>query len=278
MTMQRFLERPAGRLAYELTGDPAGPLVVCCPGMGDLRTSYRALAQRLAADGARVASVDLRGHGQSDVGWPDYSPAAVADDLLALVDSLGGRAVLVGNSYGGSAAVLAAAREPAAVAGLVLLGAFVRDAPRSRSQRLQIALIRRERPGRMLWTAVAWPSFFGRRPADFAERRTELKAALARPRGYEAVAAMMAPGRHRDTEPQLGRVQAPALVVMGGADPDFPDPAAEARFTAGALGGPAEVLLLDGVGHYPQAEAVDEVAPAIASIVEKVLVRGPGPG
>ena len=72
MTMQRFLERPAGRLAYELTGDPAGPLVVCCPGMGDLRTSYRALAQRLAADGARVASVDLRGHGQSDVGWPDY--------------------------------------------------------------------------------------------------------------------------------------------------------------------------------------------------------------
>ena len=270
MTMLRFLDRPAGRLAYELTGDPSGPLVICCPGMGDLRSSYRALAERLAAGGIRVASMDLRGHGQSDIGWPDYSPGAVADDLLALVDALGGRAVLVGNSYGGSAAVLAAAREPAAVAGLVLLGAFVRDSRRSLGQRLQIALIRRTRPGRALWTAVAWPSFFGRRPADFPERRAELKAALARPRGYEAVAAMMAPARHRDTEPQLGRVQAPALVVMGAADPDFPDPAAEARFTAGALGGPAEVLLLDGVGHYPQAEAAAEVAPAVSALVEKV--------
>ena len=270
MTMVRFLERPGGRLAYELTGDPEGPLVVCCPGMGDLRSSYRMLADRLAAGGTRVASVDLRGHGQSDVGWPDYSPAAVAGDLLALVEELGGPAVLVGNSYGGSAAVLAAAREPGAVSGLVLLGAFVRDHPRSVAQRVQIGLIRRARPGRVLWPAVAWPALFRRRPADFVERRAELKAALARPRGYEALAAMMAPGRHRDTEPLLGRVRAPALVVMGGADPDFPDPAAEARFTAAALGGPAEVLLLDGVGHYPQAEAVDEVAPAVAALVAKV--------
>jgi pimeloyl-ACP methyl ester carboxylesterase len=269
MTTMQFLDRPAGRIAYELTGDPGGPLVVCVPGMGDLSSTFRGLAARLAAAGAQVAAVDLRGHGQSSVGWPDYSPAAVAGDLLALVDHLGGRAVLVGNSYGGSAAVIAAGREPAAVAGLVLLGAFVRDSRRSLAQRLQVALIRRTRPGRALWTAVAWPSFFRRRPADFAERRAELKAALARPRGYEALAAMMAAGRHRDTEPLLGRVQAPALVVMGGADPDYPDPAAEARFTAGALGGPATVLMVDGVGHYPQAEAVDDVAPAVLELVEK---------
>lgn len=270
MTTTEFLDRPAGRLAYELTGDPAGPLVVCVPGMGDLRSTYRGLAERLAADGARVAAVDLRGHGQSSVGWPDYSPAAVAGDLLALAHHLGGRAVLVGNSYGGSAAVIAAAREPETVTGLVLLGAFVREHRQSLVQRLLIGLIRRSWPGRPLWTAAAWPSFFKRRPADFAERRAELKASLARPRGYEALAGMMRPGGHRDTEPLLGQVRAPALVVMGGADPDFPDPAAEARFTADALGGPATVLLVDGVGHYPQAEAVGEVAPAVADLVRKV--------
>jgi pimeloyl-ACP methyl ester carboxylesterase len=65
-------------------------------------------------------------------------------------------------------------------------------------------------------------------------------------------------------------VHAPALVIMGSKDPDFPDPTAEARFTAEHLGGPAEVVMVEGVGHYPQAEAVDEVAPAIAGFVAKL--------
>jgi pimeloyl-ACP methyl ester carboxylesterase len=56
---------------------------------------------------------------------------------------------------------------------------------------------------------------------------------------------------------------------MGSKDPDFPDPAAEARFTADSLGAPAEVLMVDGVGHYPQSEAVDEVATAVAAFVAK---------
>jgi pimeloyl-ACP methyl ester carboxylesterase len=47
-------------------------------------------------------------------------------------------------------------------------------------------------------------------------------------------------------------------------------PAAEARFAADHLGGPAEVMLVDGVGHYPQTEAVDAVAPAIAEFARKV--------
>ena len=65
-------------------------------------------------------------------------------------------------------------------------------------------------------------------------------------------------------------MHAPALVIMGSKDPDFPDPAAEARFTAEHLGGPAEVVMVEGVGHYPQAEALDEVAPAVAGFVAKL--------
>lgn len=270
MTTTEYLDRPAGRLAYELTGDPGGPLVVCSPGMGDLRSTFRGLAERLATDGVRVASVDLRGHGGSSIGWPDYSPAAVAEDLLALVRHLGGRAVLLGNSYSGSAAVVAAAREPAAVAGLVLVGAFVRDHPLTAVQRLLFALLRAPGLGRHLWTAAAWPSFFKRKPADFAARRAELRRSLAEPGRYAAVSAMAAPGGHRATEPRLAEVRAPALVVMGTADPDFPDPAEEAGFTAGALGGGASVLMVDGAGHYPQAEAVEVVAPAVAEFARKV--------
>ena len=266
-----FLDRPTGRLAYELTGDPHGPLVVLSPGFGDLRSTFDGLAARLAAEGAKVVATDLRGHGGSSTGWGDYSVAAVAGDLLALLHEHGGRGVLLGNSYSGSAAVVAAARDPEAVSGLVLSGAFVRDGRTSPFQKALFALFHRPFPGRPLWTSMAWPSFFKRRPADFAARRTELAANLKRPHGYEALGRMTtAEGTHRHTEPLLPAVQAPALVIMGTQDPDFPDPAAEARFTADHLGGPAEVLMVEGAGHYPHTEAVDEVAPAVTAFVAKV--------
>jgi pimeloyl-ACP methyl ester carboxylesterase len=266
-----YLDRPSGRLAYELTGDPNGPLVVLSPGLGDLRSTYAELARTLAAEGAAVVTADLRGHGESSTGWDDYSVSAVADDLLALLHANGDRGVLVGNSYSGSAAVVAAARDPQAVTGLVLSGAFVRDHTRSAFQSALFRLFNHTFPGRPLWTAMAWPSFFKRRPADYAARKAELKKNLARPHGYDALARMTtSEGSHAGTEPQLGRVQAPALVVMGSQDPDFPDPAAEARFTADTLGGPAEVMLVEGVGHYPHTEDADTVVPAVADFVRKV--------
>jgi pimeloyl-ACP methyl ester carboxylesterase len=266
-----FLDRPTGRLAYEVTGDPDGPLIVLSPGFGDLRSTFDGLAARLAAEGARVLATDLRGHGESSTGWDDYSVSAVADDLLALLHAHGGRGVLLGNSYSGSAAVVAAAREPDAVRGLVLVDAFVRDPRSSPLQKAMFALFHRAFPGRPLWMAVAWPSFFKRRPSDFAARKAELAANLKRPHGYDALGRMTtSEGTHRHTTPLLPSVHAPALVIMGSKDPDFPDPAAEARFTADQLGGPAEVLMIEGAGHYSQAEAVDEVAPAVAGFLAKL--------
>ena len=265
--MTSYLDRPSGRLAYEVTGD--GPLIVLSPGMGDLRSTFDGLGARLP--GFRVVTTDLRGHGGSSTGWADgYSVDAVAGDLLALIHAHGGRGVLLGNSYSGSAAVVAAAREPEAVAGLVLDGAFVREHESSAFQRALFSLFTHTVPGRLLWPAVAWPTFFKVRPADFAARKAELRTNLRRPHGYDGLRWITRHGSHRGTEPLLASVQAPALVIMGTRDPDFPDPAAEARFTADALGGPAEVMLVDGAGHYPHTEAVDAVAPAVAEFARTV--------
>lgn len=267
MTTTRYLDRPDGRLAYEETGDPGGALVVCSPGVGDLRSTFSELASSLGKAGARVVTVDLRGHGESSVGWPSYRPSDIAADLLALVRALGGPAVLVGNSYSGSAAVLAAARAPELVRGLVLCGAFVRDLPRGVGQRLSIAALRLPGVGRRLWSSVAWPSFFGVRPADFPDRQAALRANLAERGRFAAVLAMTAPGGHAGTDAALAEVRCPALVVMGTADPDFADPAAEAARTADRLGGPARVLLVDGAGHYPQVEKPAMVGPAVVGFV-----------
>jgi len=65
--MTEFLDVPGGRIAYDVTG--SGPLVVLPPGIGVRRQAYRFLAPVLAQAGYRVATADLRGHGESSMGW-----------------------------------------------------------------------------------------------------------------------------------------------------------------------------------------------------------------
>ena len=262
----RTLRVPDGTLAHDLVGPSDGPLVVASPGLGDLRSTYRFLAPALAEDGCRVAPVDLRGHGGSSTGWPSYDEGAVADDLLALVDELGGPAVLVGNSFSGGAAVVAAARRPDLVRGLVLSGAFVRDVEQGLAGRLTAWLVARTPLGRPLWTSYYPRLFPSRRPDDLPAEHDRLRENLAEPGRWEAVRGMVAAG-HAAAQAALAQVQAPALVVMGTADPDFPDAVREAHRTAEDLGGPAEVLLVQGAGHYPHAERPDVVTPAVRAFV-----------
>jgi pimeloyl-ACP methyl ester carboxylesterase len=269
-----YLQRPEGRIGYDLRGE--GPLVVCMPGMGDVRFSYRELAAGLVSGGYTVATMDLRGHGDSDTTFSRYDDVAAGQDALALVEHLsegagGGRpAVLVGNSMSAGAAVWAAAERPDLVQGLVLTGPFVRDLPVSRAQKLMLALMLRRPWGAAAWLAF-WKSLYRTaKPADLAEHRALIAASLRRPGGWEAFKATTGTS-HEPAHQRLGDVHVPTLVVMGTKDPDFPDPAAEARFVAGALDG--EVLLVEGAGHYPHAERPDEVVPAVLALLRRATAR-----
>ena len=93
---------------------------------------------------------------------------------------------------------------------------------------------------------------------------TRLKANLSEPGRYRAFHAL-AFNSHAESGSKLDQVTCPVLIIMGTADPDFPDPVAEARGLASALNG--EVSLIDGAGHYPQAQAPTEVAETISSFV-----------
>jgi pimeloyl-ACP methyl ester carboxylesterase len=260
----RFLARSHGRIAYDDTG--AGPLVVLIPGIGDLRAEYRFLVPPLVAAGYRVVSIDLRGHGESSTGWDSYAADATGDDVVALLHALNaGPAVLIGTSAGAAVSVWAAAAAPEAVAGLVLIGPFVRQIPPASPLAgaflwLTVNVLL-ARP----WGARLWSGYYGRlyptaKPADLAAYRAALAANLNEPGRLEAVQAMFR-GTKADIEARLGEVRAPVLVVMGTKDPDFPDPAAEARLVAERLRG--SVLLVEGAGHYPHAEMPEQVAPAI---------------
>ncbi len=268
----RKLRRAEGQIAYDVLG--VGPLVVCLPGMGELRSSYRHNLQALAEAGFRVAAMDLRGHGDSDATFTTYDDVAAATDALALVEELGGPAVLVGNSMGAGAAVWAAAERPDLVAGLVLVGPFVRQVPINPllAWAFRIAMSGPWAPA--VWNAYLPSLYPGHKPADFAEHRAAIRASMRQP-GHARAFVATTRTSHAPAEARLGEVTAAALVVMGTADPDFPDPAAEANWIVSHLpnagGDGAERLLVEGAGHYPQAQEPDIVNPALIAFARSVL-------
>ncbi|MER5649824.1 alpha/beta hydrolase [Streptosporangium sp. NPDC002524] len=249
-----FLEITGGRLAYEVIGPQDGPLVVCAHGMGDTRKVFRFLAPRLAEAGYRVAAVDVRGHGESSTGWPDYSPRSVGSDLLALVRHLGGPAVLVGSSSSaGAVAWTTATAAEGEVSAVVMLAPFV--------GRPQLGLMLRLAQNLVMASPLLWGMYYRSlyptaKPADLPGYLRELRATLREPGRMAAVSGVVAPaeGHWTDCAP---RMTCPALVVMGSKDPDFPDPAAEARLAEEVLrpyAATTGVAMIEGAGHYPHAE------------------------
>ncbi|MGL5862056.1 MAG: alpha/beta fold hydrolase [Phycicoccus sp.] len=267
-TTTHHLERPEGRLAYDLHR-PTGPergLVLTLPGMGDLRRHYRHFSPAVAAAGHRVADADLRGHGDSDTGFAEYGDEATAGDIVALLEHLrtDTPATVVGTSMAAGAAVIAAGRRPDLVDRLVLVGPFVRDHGSAFSRLLlRAALV-------PAWAARSWAGYLprlyaGRRPDDLDAHVDAVTASLRRP-GYAAAFSRTARTRHALAEAALPSVRARVLVVMGALDPDFPEPADEAAWIADRLGG--DVLLVDEAGHYPAAQRPDVVVPRVLRFLD----------
>jgi pimeloyl-ACP methyl ester carboxylesterase len=273
--MTEFLDHEGGRLSYDVTGD--GPLVVLSPGMGDLRQAYRFLAPKLAQAGYRVATVDMRGHGDSSLGWPSITRTDVAGDLIALIRHLGGPAVIVGHSLSGGAATIAAASQPDLVAGIVEINPF------TRVQKLQLGAVLRTRRCRRgfpplfgtqifhslrLWRSylnVAYPT----KPADWTEYLATLTAKLREP---GRMAEFMRTGKSTpaDAQAKLPGVRCPALIIMGAEDPDFPDPKAEGDAIVAALpAGLGSVAVIPGAGHYAHAQTPDQVAALVIPFLQK---------
>jgi pimeloyl-ACP methyl ester carboxylesterase len=264
-TQYLAVQRPdgsVGRIAYDDQG--SGPAVLLAPGMGTIRATFRHLVPLLLTAGYRVVTTDYRGLGESDTGWSEYSSAVTATDLAALIRHLdAGPVLLYSNSYTSASTVHLAADEPELLRGAVLAGPFVRSLPAPNLVgKITYALMAKPFFTRRLW--MTWfPHMFPKRPADYAQMRAAVDANLREP-GRTAVFARMCVSGHQASEAKLPRAKAsgvPALVVMGTADEDFPDAAAEGRFVAESLG--ARLELLDGYGHQPHEETPERIAELI---------------
>ncbi|MDZ5662406.1 alpha/beta hydrolase [Nocardioides sp. S-58] len=265
-------------LAYDVSGD--GPLVVLAHGIGDSRHSYRFLAPALVDAGFRVANLDIRGCGESSLGWDGYSRTDIGGDLVALVRHLGGGpAVVVGHSISGGAATIAAATAPDLLAGVVELSPFTRAQSYPLGALLTNTRYRRGATS-LIWTMVAgslpsWKKYldlaYPAKPADWDAELARIDAKLREPGRMKALQAM-ARTKPTDAGAQLAHVRCPVLVVEGSLDPDWADPRAEGQAIVDELAaGLGELIVLDGVGHYPHAQAPDELLASLLPFVARVV-------
>jgi pimeloyl-ACP methyl ester carboxylesterase len=110
---------------------------------------------------------------------------------------------------------------------------------------------------------LAYPT----KPADWTDYKAVLRAKLTEP-GRMSEFLKTFKSTPADAETQLPNVPCPALIVIGSADPDFPDPAAEGEAIVAALSpGVGTLTIVEGAGHYIHAERPNELAALITNFL-----------
>ncbi len=223
-------------------------------------------ARASLAERFEVFAPDLPGHGLAPGGGDDLTFQTVADHLTAFLSALDLRdVVLVGHSYGGEFAWRAALDAPERVIGLVLVDSSgyprpddgwmpEEEAMRERSlAKYGWLLNSRER----IRSALAVQYERGL-PDDRVEEMFLLCENAANWRSMVAL-CRDENGTRASALPEL---EAPTLLIWGGADRAYPPGRTAERFARDLSR--AELVVLEGLGHYPHAEDPKRVAGEIA--------------
>jgi len=158
---------------------------------------------------------------------------------------------------GGGAAIWSAVEAPDLVKGMVLVDPFV-DGDSNGLLAILVSIMFARPWGASMWKMYYSSLYPTRKPADFVEYSSALQANIKQRGRLEAVMAMGRASKVASGE-RMPKVKQPALVLMGGKDPDFKNPEVEAKRVAEAVRG--EFKIIENAGHYPHAEMPEVTAP-----------------
>ena len=219
--------------------------------------------------------MDLPGFGFSDRPWPyDYTVGGESRALADFLDARGiGRAVIVGNSLGGAAAMALAADRSDRVAALVLVDPATPDA----TIPWTIRAIRTRGLGETALALAARPFIaYGLRHRLYARGSRVTESVID-----DAWSPLGIPGTQRaalaairsDPRDYLGieaRIRVPTLIVWGAGDRLLP--ASEGERLALRITG-AELTVIPDAGHLPQRECPEAFAATVAGFVKRQRAR-----
>ena len=165
----------------------------------------------------RVISLDLRGHGDSDLTPDPYTIGGLAREVLALLDGLGvHRFVPVGHSMGGMIALTLALEHPERVERLVVIDSLSRMMY-SRGRRLLI-LLSRLLPFKMFVAVNIRRAF----KPGFPPTEVARYVAQAQSTPRQVVMGCFAAMRRFDVLDRVGELKLPMLILHGFYDVQFP--------------------------------------------------------
>lgn len=138
---EQTIHRLGSTLHYWLTGPEVGPLVVFTHGATMDHRMFDEQVPTIVAEGYRVLTWDIRGHGQSKPIGEGFSLEIVTGDLLAILDELGyWETIHVAQSFGGFIAQELTYRHPEIVRILALIGSSSITTPLKKRERLALWL------------------------------------------------------------------------------------------------------------------------------------------
>ena len=284
----RFAELPLGsasiRVHYKELGSGERN-VLLLHGFGASEFSLREVMADLA-QGARVVAFDrpafglterpLRENWGSAGDWEAHNPyslQAQVDLTIGLLDELGmERAVLVGNSAGGTVAMLTALQHPERVEGLVLLDPAVYAGERGGGLRWLFETPQAQHLGPLLARQIrTWGrNFAGSAWHNPARITDEIWAGHSKPLQVEywdhALWELTRAAAH-GLPAHLAELKLPVLVITG--DDDRIVPTTQSVRLAGELPH-AELLVVPQCGHLPHEECLEPVLAAVDGFLGKL--------
>lgn len=256
-----------GKTAFVSTGgrsfDPQRPMIVFLHGAGFDHTVWTLQARYFAHHGRAVLNVDSPGHGRS-AGPPLVTIEALADWVLKLLDAARApKAALVGHSMGALVALECAARAPARVWALALLGVAAKmpvhpDLQRAAAANDHVAVDLVTSWGFGRWAHLGGSSVPGAWMMGSATRLLEhapagaLAAGLAACNAYSGALAAAA------------KVLCPTLLLLGVMDRMTPPAGARDLATRIAE---ARTVILPQAGHMMMIEQPDATIDALVDVV-----------
>jgi pimeloyl-ACP methyl ester carboxylesterase len=263
----RYAQVRDTRVRYATQGK--GSAVVLLHGFASSLETWSAVMPELARE-HRVIALDLKGFGWTDRPEGDYSPAAQAEVVFALMDQLGEkRAAVVGHSWGASVALAMALRHPERVERLALYDAWVYE---------------EQLPSTFHWARIAgvgealFSAFYAQRSDEkmaqaFYDERfvteslvEDVERALERP-GTTAAALAAARGqRFAFVEGRYREIALPTLLLWGREDRVTP-PAVGERLLRDLPN--ARLRIYPRCGHFPMIEAERESTRDLAEFLRE---------
>lgn len=261
-----YAEVEGTRVRFLDTGGEGTP-VLLLHGFASAMDVWSGVIPELARN-HRVVALDLKGFGWTGRPAGDYSPAAQAEMVFALLDQLGiGQTAIVAHSWGSSVALAMTTSRPERVSRVALYDAWVYE------EQIPVPFIWARAPG---LGELIFGLFYKERPEDKIELAfydkslvtqpfvDEVEAALDRPGTVAAALAAVRGQRFEGLQAKYSTVRQPVLLLWGADDVvTTPDVAYRLRKDLPN----AELVMYEACGHFPMLEAYNASTPKLVEFL-----------